>query len=202
MTKNHFLVYGDKDMLVKDIIKKACKLINLSDVLEYLNDETGTVTLSDDVSEKLDRLLLALNLTNNTLSSQYFEISACTECDNPNGVVSFGSITTKNIVEIKKVTDIENKDVEYKVLSDGVHSAYKSLKIYYTYIPDDVVISDSINYYLKLSEITFAYGVVSEYLFLIEELEEASVWDEKFKNILFAISRPRRSIVMPSKGWY
>ena len=189
-------------MLVKDIIKKACKLINLSDVLEYLNDETGTITQSDEVSEKLDKLLLSVNLTNNTLSSQYFEISDCAVCDNSNGVVSFGNITSKNIVEIKKVTDVENKDIEYKVLSDGVHSAYKSLKIYYTYIPSDVIISDNINYYLKLSEITFAYGVVSEYLFLIGDLDEASIWDEKFKNILFAISRPRRNIVMPSKCWY
>ena len=69
-------------MLVKDIIKKACKLINLSDVLEYLNDETGTITQSDEVSEKLDKLLLSVNLTNNTLSSQYFEISDCAVCDN------------------------------------------------------------------------------------------------------------------------
>ena len=136
-------------MLVKDIIKKACKLINLSDVLEYLNDETGTITQSDEVSEKLDKLLLSVNLTNNTLSSQYFEISDCAVCDNSNGVVSFGNITSKNIVEIKKVTDVENKDIEYKVLSDGVHSAYKSLKIYYTYIPSDVIISDNINYYLN-----------------------------------------------------
>lgn len=189
-------------MLVKDIIKKACKLIGISDVLNYLNDESEDATLSTDASEKLNELLLAVNLTNNTIASQYFEISASTKCDNPSGVVSFESITTKNIVDIKKVTDQENNDIDYKVLSDGIHSDYKSLIVYYTYIPDDLTISDSVDYYLKLSEITFAYGVVSEYLFLVGDLEEASIWDEKFKNILFAISRPRRNIVMPSKGWY
>lgn len=221
-------------MLVKDIVKTTCKVLELSDVLEYLEsldkldqgtidasqDETSTdvstdnstdtsasdtsddATVSSDVTETLDRLLVALNLVNNTLASQYFEINSCKKISNTSGVIAYSSVSSRNIVDIKKVCSDTDVAQKFALLSDGIHTGAGNCKVYYTYLPEDVGLSDSIDYYIKLSETTFAFGVACEYLFLIGDIENASVWDKRFKDTLFAISRPRRNFSLPVEEWY
>lgn len=187
-------------MLVKDIIKNSAKLLNLVDVLEYFKDET--VTASDDVINTIDDLLMATNAVNNYIASLYFELSALGVANAVDGVISFSSITNKNIVEIKTIKDLLGNAYEFSVLSDGIHVPDGDYVITYTYLPDMLKIDDSINYYQKLNSILFSYGVAGEYLFLKGNVEEAYIWDKRFKDLLFSLSRPKRNINMPSERWY
>lgn len=203
-------------MLVKNIIKNTCKLLELTDVYEYLQSldvtsvDTGDTTNSSDettlvsteTNETLERLLVALNLVNNTIASQYFEITSCKYISNTSGIIKYSDISSNHIVDIKKVCSDTNIVQKFTLLSDGVHTAEGNCKVYYSYLPNEVGISDNIDYYLKLSEVTFAFGVACEYLFLIGDVDEASIWDKRFKDALFAISRPRHNISLPVERWY
>ena len=212
-------------MLVKDIIKTTCKVLELSDVLEYLesldNLEQGTIAASQDGAStnastgnstdtsasdtSIDTTVssdVTETLVNNTLASQYFEINSCKKISNTSGVIKYSSVSSRNIVDIKKVCSDTDVTQKFTLLSDGIHTGAGNCKVYYTYLPEEVGISDSIDYYLKLSETTFAFGVACEYLFLIGDIENASVWDKRFKDTLFAISRPRRNFSLPVEEWY
>lgn len=185
-------------MLVKDIIKKTAELLELNDVLEYYAG--GTEEPTEDVSNTIKKILLSINLTNNTIASQYFEIIGYQDvnCDD---VVPFSKISNNEIVEIKNVVDEHGEKVNFRVMADGVHMPSGKWQVIYSYLPKDVVESDNINYYTKIGTMLFAYGVASEYLFLIGDIDNAYFWDKRFKDELFSLSRPKRCINMPSKRW-
>lgn len=187
-------------MIVKDIIKNTAKLLNLSDVLSYYKDET--IAPSDDVIATIEDLLLATNTINNYIASLYFELTTSSTVNSVNGKITFSTITSRDIVEIKNIKDVYGSDVQFKIMSDGVYVSDGKYDIVYSYLPGEVKIDDEIDYYQKLNALMFAYGVAGEYLFLKGNVEEAYVWDKRFKDLLFSLSRPRRNISIPSERWY
>ena len=59
-------------MNVKNILKCVAKILELNDEYAYLLD--STVYPSDDVKSEIEKLMLAINMTNNVIASQYVEI--------------------------------------------------------------------------------------------------------------------------------
>lgn len=210
-------------MYVKDIIKSVADILDLTEIKDYLNElnnaSTDENTGSDStdssassstnesteivVPDTLNDLLLAVNITNNNLASNYYELLAKTNVVSSNSIIKFSKITDKNILEIKSIEDINGTKIDFKIMSDGIHLSQDcSCVVEYSYLPDEVKFDDNIDYYLKINTLLFSYGVASEYLFLKGDIEDAYNWDLKFKNTLFAMSRPKRSIYFPSKRWY
>lgn len=204
-------------MLVKDIIKKSAEILGLDDILDYYNTlstttqsvdasaESSSETTQEPSQELLDaikKLLLCVNLTNNTIASQYFEIIGKTSVKCENGVVAISDISSQEIVDIKYVLDSDGKKMKFHVWADGVHMPIGNWDVVYSYLPSELGEDDNVNYYTKINSTLFAYGIVAEYLFLIGDIESAYSWDKRFKEELFALSRPRRCVDMPSKRWY
>ena len=71
----------------------------------------------------------------------------------------------------------------------------------YSYFPNKVSINDDIDYYLKLNELTFAMGVVGEYYYLKGAIDDACMWDKRFKSSMFNLLRPKRSVSIPARRW-
>lgn len=201
-------------MLVKDIIKKSAEILELDELLDYYKNgnsitDTSEESVSDsdngtlkDIKTLINKLLLCVNLTNNTIASQYFEIVGNINVNCGDGVIPYSTISTKEIVDIKYVLDCNGNKKKFSVLADGVHVPTGNLNIIYSYLPDEVSENSTIDYYTKIGCVLFSYGVVAEYLFLIGDIESAYSWDKRFKEELFSLSRPRRSIDLPSKRWY
>lgn len=196
-------------MLVKDIIIKSAKLLGLNKVSEYLENNSSSdlsnaydsLEIPSDIKEDIDKLLIATNLINNTIASLYFEIISTKSISCKNGIIPYGDITNSEIVEIKNIYDDNGVCENYKVMADGVHVANGKWNVVYSYLPSEVSLGDEINYYTKVGEVLFSLGVVSEYLFLIGDINSSSIWNDKFKDEIFAISRPRRNIKLPTKRW-
>lgn len=178
----------------------SSKILEFDDVIDYYN--TSPETIPDDVSEKIKKLLLAINMVNNTIASLYFEIVESKVINCKNGKISYPSITTNEIVEIKNIYDNVGLPIKYKVLADGVHTIDGLCKIVYSYLPQEVDEDDNINYYTKVNSTLFAYGVVAEYLFLIGNINEAYVWDNKFKEEILSLIKTKKNINMPIGRWY
>lgn len=186
-------------MLVKNIIKSAVKLLNKKDVLLSLDKSEID---DESVIEDLDDLLLATNLVNNTIASSYIELIKTSDVVCLNNVIKFSDISANNIIEIKTIKNNEGYVVDYKINYDGIHIDNGNYIIEYSYFPTEVTIDSNIDYYTKLNDLTFAMGVVGEYLFLKGSIDEGAIWDKRFKQSLFNCVRPRRSIVMPKRRWY
>lgn len=188
-------------MLVKNIIKKCAEFLKLNDVIDYLNDEATTMT--NDVSEDMSMLLLAVNMVNNNIASSYIDLIGTNtiNCDT-DVIVPFSTISTSQIIDIKSVKTSCGENVGFHILSRGVKVDNAGrFEFTYSYFPSEVTIDSNIDYYLKINELTFALGVVGEFLFFRGDIEEASIWDKRFKQNLFNLVRPRRDVVMPKRSW-
>ena len=53
----------------------------------------------------------------------------------------------------------------------------------------------------KLNERVLSYGVVAEYNFLYANYDDATIWDNRFKNSLSNLIRPRREIKIKQRLW-
>lgn len=188
-------------MLVKNIIKKSAELLGFKNVVNYLD---GNIEADKDIEDDVKLFLIGVNMVNANVASSYMELigsnRVIAELFNR---ISYSEISPNNsIIEIKKITKLNGESVSFKLFPDGVEVlSGGDLIIEYSYFPNEVSIDDSIDYYLKLNEIIFALGVVGEFLYIKGAIEEAVMWDKKFKQNMFNLTRPKRNIVMPVKEW-
>ena len=185
-------------MNVKNILINTAKLLNMNDVLDYLADTTN-VTPSADTVKDVNDMILAVNITNSNIACNYIELTDKYSYANPTGNIPFRLISTKNILEIKSVRDRNGHDVKYSLRADSVILDPGYVEIEYSYYPASVGINDTIGYYLKLNEIIFAMGVAGEYLFIKGAIDDAYMWDKRFKQMMFSAMRPKRKINMQKK---
>lgn len=185
-------------MKVKEIIKQSAKYLNMESVLEALDNNAIN---DDQVKEDISNFLIAINMTNNSIASNYIELFDIVEINNKKDIMPFSDFTTFDVIEIKKVLDKNGNDLSFKVTPVGVQTSKGNICIEYSYFPMQVGLDDEINYYTKLNSMVFALGVVGEYLFLKGALNDAYVWDKKFKSTLFSLSRPKRNINIPVRRW-
>jgi len=186
-------------MIVKNIIKMSAEFLDLKNVIKYLSDE---IESSEDVLEEVSNLLLGVNMVNNNIASSYIELIGEKKINCKKLVIPYSEISDKSIIEIKSIVSTGGKKVGFKIMPDGVSlDSVGDYVITFSYFPEKVTLDDEINYYLKLNEITFAMGVVGEYLYIKGVIDDAYMWDKRFKNTMFNLLRPKRNIVMPAKRW-
>lgn len=186
-------------MLIKNIIRKSAEFLKLNNVIDYLNDSEE----SEDVSEIINDFLIAINMVNTNIASSYMELIETTTLSVNKGMRSgFSDISNLSIIEIKSIKTSNGDSVRFKVYPNGIDIDYMGeVVIEYSYFPPDVNLNGNINHYLKLNELTFALGVVGEYLYLQGAYDDATIWDKRFKQNLFNLIRPKRNIVLPQRSF-
>lgn len=186
-------------MKVKDILINIAKIMELNQLYDYLTNYDAV--MDDGVNDCMEKLLLAINMTNSVIASQYIELIDIVYVHVYNGVIEYKDISDKQIIEIKNVTSYSGSPIEYKLCANGICVDDYMVHVEYSYFPAEVNLDDSIDYYTKINSLTFAYGVIAEYLFLKGDFEESNVWDNKFKQSLNSLMRPKRNITTPVKRW-
>ena len=187
-------------MKVKDIIKNTAKLLNMIDLISYLDDMEHVVP-SADTQKDLNDMLLAINITNSNIACNYIELSETKRINTETGLINYVLLTNKNIIEIKSVKDIHGNKQKFYVRPDMLQVPVGNHDIEFSYYPSSVGIADDINYYLKINEIIFALGVAGEYLFIKGDIDDAYMWDKRFKQMMLGALRPKRQIDMPVSRW-
>jgi hypothetical protein len=187
-------------MFVKNIIKKSAEFLGLKNVVKYID---GDIELSDEVADDLSVFTMAVNMTNNNIASSYVELVDAKEIGcNSSGKINYSDITDCSIIGIKNVFTLGGDKVNFKLYPDGVKiDGVGMVKVEYSYFPKEVSFEDNINHYLKVNELTFAIGVVGEYLYIKGELDNANLWDRRFKQNMFNILRSKRNIILPARRW-
>ncbi len=183
-------------MNVKSVIKNSAKLLELYDVVDAL--ESGE---NIDSNEDVETLLLATNMAINNVASNYINVCDKKKVEVAVGAIKFSDISDNPIIQIKKVLR-NDLPIKFRVHSDAIEVENGVCEIVYSYFPPSVELNDNFAYFPTLNELLFSYAVVSEYLFLKGQIDDAYVWDKRFKASLLSIQRPCRNIVLPKKRWW
>ena len=186
-------------MTVKDIIKLVCEFVGEKEILSKLNS-TEAVSYTDREQEKLDLMVQCFNLVNQEIASDYLPFLTKEEIDVKNSILNFSEFE-KTVVNVYEVKNRFGTSLRFRLFPNYLEISGHAKSIVYSYLPDDKVLTDNVEMLNGLSARVYAYGVASEFLLIDGLSEDAEIWEERFKESLFVLSRKRGEHVLPRRSW-
>ena len=178
-------------MKIKDIVKMTAELLELTDVLS-LNAFTGETNEEDAlVKHDLDLLVRCANLSLSILATDKFKLKK---------VETF--LTETNVFEILSVKS-KNKKVDFRVYPTILDCFKKgNYSVTYAYMPDYKTLDEDIDDFDKKVPLhLMAYFTASEFSFVSGNFEDASIWEQKYKEAVSFITSSK-SRKLPERRWY
>ena len=184
-------------MTIKDIIKTAAVFLNLTDVMEYLDDETETPTAA--VLEKTDVLTRLANLTVSELAASYAPMTFKEEVETADGKIVFSDLTY-NITRILSVKNQFGQDAEFKIYPEYIKVFGGKYEIEYEYAPANYDLTDTVGFNGKITAALLGYGVAAEYCVSHGRFEEAILWRKRYTFGVERVVLPKNA-VMKGRCW-
>jgi hypothetical protein len=188
-------------MIVKNVLKNAINYLGLTHLLNT-NLFNGSGAVSDDDMAEINSLINCLNLVVNEVASEYVTLKDKVKLSTTNGVIYYSKLSNKIVSDILSVKQGET-GVSYVLKADRLETVPGLVEIEFAYQPGQVTsINETIDFAnYKLNERVLAYGVVAEYNFLYANYDDATIWDNRFKNSLSNLIRPKREIKIKQRLW-
>ncbi len=186
-------------MTVKEIIKLVCEFVGEKELLSKLNS-VEAVTFSDREQEKLDLMVQCFNLVNQEIASDYLPFLTKEAVDVDNSILNFSDLS-KAVINIYEVKSKFGFNLKYKVYSNCIQIDGHAKSVVYSYLPADKELTSEVEMLNGLSARVYAYGIASEYLLIDGFGENAEIWEDRFKDSLFVLSRKRGEHTLPKRSW-
>ena len=186
-------------MTVKGIIKLVCEFVGERELLQKLGTQNSVYTTRE--TEKLETLLKCFNLVNQEIASDYLPFLFEEEIDVKNSILNFGSLS-KTVVAIYQVKDRFGFAVKFKNFPNHIEIYGHGKKIVYSYLPEELGLADTVEANNGLSERVYAYGVASEFLLVDGMSDDAEIWEERYKESLFMLSKRHGEHRLPRRRWF
>lgn len=183
-------------MTVKDIVQYAADEIGVgSEVNRYLS---GT---ADAEGERMaQNLLSCFNMVENEVALDYLPLYADETKTATQGKILYSAFS-HTPVHIVRIEDGKGEKVKYKLFSDHIAIADGDFKVYYAYQPQKKALNGNSDFTLSCSERLLVVGTVAEYYLRAGLLEEATLWDRRYKDALAAEVGVSRSKTMRVRRW-
>ena len=187
-------------MEVNKILKLSATLLQLNGLDEIIDNSEF---LRENDNDDLKLLMKSINLVTNLIATDYINLTKTKKVNNRSGIVKFKDLADEAIYKIIKVKNVFGENIPFKITSDGIDCLQGSVVVTYSYFPKEYSYNDNIDVFdMGLTERVVAFGVVSEYLFIKGNSDDASVWEDRFKNGMRPIVRHRHEVVMPKRRWW
>lgn len=188
-------------MTAKDVLNLAVVYIGEPD-LANTTTLGGSITPTDQQVEKLNLLLTCVNDTVQSLALMYFPLKYEQKITSETGVYSFSGLE-KSIIDIVKITDEHNLNVDYASFPTYFEAKKGTLNIVYTYMPNFVedCVTDLEIVENKVSVRLMALGVVSRYYMFLGMYSDANSWNSMFEQAALISARNKNNIVMKKRSW-
>lgn len=185
-------------MTVKGIIKLVCEFVGERELLKKLDMQNPVYSTRE--SEKLETMIKCFNLVNQEIASDYLPFLLEEEIDVRNSILNFSSLS-KNVVAVYQVKDCLGFGLKFRNYPNYVEIFGAAKKIVYSYLPAELELDAQVESNNGLSERVYAYGVASEYLLVDGMSDDAEIWEERFKESLFMLSRRHGEHRLPRRRW-
>lgn len=189
-------------MKAKEILKNVCVYLGKEELLaSNIFNEDGEEPEKQDLSD--------LNLMLNSLNYAIYDIAdyipVCKEKEVTlvNGEVLLHDIDD-NIKEIISVKTKAGRTLKYKYIENKLICLATNVVIRYMAYPKEATtIEDDVeDFGGRVSARIVAYGTASEYCLLQMLYDDASIWENRFKNAMLTAMRKKGEIKLKNRGWY
>jgi len=187
---------------VKEILKNVCVYLGKEELLESSFFEEDGEELTPLHKKDLEKMLKCLNYITSEIASDYLPILKEKEITLKNGEINVFDID-ENIHEIISIKSKFGKNLRYKYLENKIICLATNVVITYKIHPSEATLEgDAESFGGRLSSRVIAYGVASEYCYEEMLYDDASIWENRYKNALFVSQRKKGEIKLKKRGWY
>ncbi|MEG1499857.1 MAG: hypothetical protein RR400_02170 [Clostridia bacterium] len=186
-------------MTALSVIKLSLELLGKEDLLK-LTQFGGTVaTASEEEKKEIDRLVKCLNLVVSEIAEEFFPLKKIEKIKSVDGVILFSSFSCP-VFSVVSIHDSCGRKMKFKTFPDHIKVDDGEMEICFEYKPKIIDINGEIeNFYGKVSERIFAYGVAMEFCLISSMADEAMLFDKRFKDSLFIAGKKRCECAMPKR---
>lgn len=181
-------------MQVKDIIKLACTFTENEDMVSAIDNNT----LSADQLLILDCLVNCFNLVYDEIATDYIPCLKTQTFLTTSSKIALSEFQS-NFIDILSIKDVNGMNLKYKIVDNYVVVNANEVTITYSTHPTKLNVNQSFT--SLIPERVFAYGIAREYYFIKTLFDDASVWENRFKDSLQVLSKKKTEVVMPSRRW-
>lgn len=183
-------------MKVEDIIKLVCEFVGEKELRKKIESD---IDLSEKEQEKLDQMTRCFNLVNQEIASDFLPFLVKEEVSG--SIINFETLK-KRAVQIYEVRNRFGMSLKFKVFRNFVEVDGNAKTVVYSFLPDKLLLNDEVECAYGLSERVYAYGVASEYLLIVGVSDDAEIWENRYKESLFMLSRKKGEHVLPKRSWH
>jgi len=193
--------------MIKEIIEHAATFLQM----EELHDEIikgnavtaggqAGVTGKPHLDGTLRQLVTCANLVITEVASYYLPLRARqTIKTTARGVITFVRFRNRRIVDIIRVTR-DGSNVRYERKADRIIlPAAGAYEIEYTFLPDALRLENRQPFSHKIDARILALGTACEYCIISSMLDEAAMWDKRYRDAVVAAAMPRREVRLPRR---
>lgn len=186
-------------MTVKEIVALTCDFVGEKELAIKLRSSESQ-TYSQHEQQKIDSFVRIFNLVNQEISSDYLPFVANEVFSSQKHSITLSSLK-QTLVSVLKVYGVNKNEIAYKISNGAITSPNWIFEIDYLYTPKDLALDGAVEFENGLSGRVYAYGMASEYLLIDGISEDAEIWEKRFKESLFLLSRKKGEHVMPKRSW-
>lgn len=189
-------------MKTKEVLELACVFLGKEELLgsQYFSNNEH-YELTDSEQKELNILNRCLTLITNEISTDYLFINATKKVIANAGEISLEDIDS-SVYEIIKITDLYKKPLKFKLYNNKVYvDASEVIVKYRKYAMRPNLDGECEGFSNRISARVLAYGVAMEYSFISSLYDDATIWENRYKNALLVLARNKANMVMPAKEW-
>ena len=181
-------------MTVKDILKTAAALLNLTDCTEYFTATSQNYQASLETQERVDLLTRLANLVITELASTFVPMTCAEEVETADGKIVFANLA-HNITRVLSVKNEFGHDAEFKMYPEYLKVFGGRYTVEYEYLPDNYSLTDTVGFKGKITAALLGYGVAAEYCITQGRFEEAVLWRKRYSYGVERIALPKNAAV-------
>lgn len=189
-------------MTAKEIIKDVCIYLGKEEILNSSFFETDGQDLTKNETKDINNILDCLNFVTEEIATEYLPILKTKELYLSDGTIPINQID-ENLFEIVSVKSKLGKTLRYAITNSKLVCLASRVEVTYKVYPTLITLNGQAeDFGGKLSARVLAYGVASEYCFLEMLYDDATLWENRFKNALFSLQRKKGEIKLKKRGWF
>lgn len=185
-------------MTVKEILSLVCEFVGEREIAEKFSTE-GELTTAEKA--KVQLMTRCFNLVNQEIASDYLPFLIKEEIDVQDSVLNYSNLK-KKVVHIYEVKNRFGMNLKFRCFPNYVQIFGHAKSIVYSYLPEELDLENEVDMPCALSVRVYAYGIASEYLLIDGLSDDAEIWENRFKDSLFMLSRKHGEHVLPRRGWF
>ncbi len=189
-------------MTAKEIIKNVCIYLGKEEILNSSFFETDGAELTKAEKKEVNNILDCLNFITEELATEYLPIIKTKELHLKDGSIALNEID-ENLQEIVSVKSSSGKTMRYVIANNKMICLATRVEVVYKVYPKTITLeSEAESFGGKISARVIAYGVASEYCFLQMLYDDATLWENRYKNALINAQRKKGELKLKKRGWF